>query len=48
MSESVTRIHVGGADPYDVLVGRQLLGELAGLIGDKAKRVAVVHPEALA
>ncbi|WP_175410682.1 3-dehydroquinate synthase [Streptomyces sp. TRM64462] len=47
----VTRIHVGGSagsEPYDVLVGRQLLGELAGLIGTAAKRVAVIHPEALA
>lgn len=51
MSEAVTRIQVGGTagtDPYEVLVGRQLLGELGGLIGDRAKRVAVVHPEALA
>src|SRR5690606_11405705 len=50
-SESVTRIHIGGSagtDPYDVLVGRRLLGELAGLIGDRARRVAVLHPEALA
>ncbi|MFI8231532.1 3-dehydroquinate synthase [Streptomyces sp. NPDC085900] len=51
MSEAVTRIQVGGtagSEPYEVLVGRQLLGELAGLIGEKAKRVAVIHPEALA
>ncbi|MFI6448986.1 3-dehydroquinate synthase [Kitasatospora sp. NPDC050543] len=56
MSESVT-IRVGGSaghDPYDVLVGRQLLGELAGLIeppqtGTRGpKRVAIIHPEALA
>ncbi|MFE1348062.1 3-dehydroquinate synthase [Streptomyces sp. NPDC058757] len=49
--QEVTRIHVGGSagtDPYEVLVGRQLLGELPALIGDKAKRVAVIHPEALA
>ncbi|MFJ7233110.1 3-dehydroquinate synthase [Streptomyces tendae] len=47
----VTRIEIGGtagSDPYEVLVGRQLLGELGGLIGTKAKRVAVIHPEALA
>ncbi|MFI8102948.1 3-dehydroquinate synthase [Streptomyces sp. NPDC086023] len=47
----VTRIQVGasaGHDAYEVLVGEQLLGELAGLIGTKAKRVAVIHPEALA
>ncbi|MEU6346715.1 3-dehydroquinate synthase [Streptomyces sp. NPDC046977] len=45
-----TRIQVGGSagtEPYEVLVGRQLLGELPGLIGDKAARVAVIHPEAL-
>jgi 3-dehydroquinate synthase len=46
-----TRIRVGGTagtDPYEVLVGHQLLGELPGLIGPKALRVAVLHPEALA
>ncbi|MEU3608027.1 3-dehydroquinate synthase [Streptomyces sp. NPDC035033] len=49
--QEVTRIRVGGSagtDPYEVLVGRQLLGELPALIGEKAKRVAVIHPEALA
>ncbi|MFF9272337.1 3-dehydroquinate synthase [Streptomyces rochei] len=47
----VTRIRIGGtagSEPYEVLVGRQLLGELGGLIGTRAKRVAVIHPEALA
>ncbi|MFI0715678.1 3-dehydroquinate synthase [Streptomyces inhibens] len=51
MTEQATRIQVGGTagtDPYEVLVGRQLLGELPGLIGDNVKRVAVLHPEALA
>ncbi|WP_051951774.1 3-dehydroquinate synthase [Actinacidiphila yeochonensis] len=46
-----TRIAVGGSagtDPYEVLVGRQLLGELPGLVGERAERVAVIHPEALA
>ena len=50
-SETVTRIQVGGtagSDPYEVLIGRRLLEELGGLIGPKAKRVAVIHPEALA
>ncbi|MEU7039383.1 3-dehydroquinate synthase [Streptomyces sp. NPDC046237] len=49
--QEVTRIQVGGSagtDPYEVLVGRQLLAELPTLIGQKAKRVAVIHPEALA
>ncbi|WP_103516291.1 3-dehydroquinate synthase [Streptomyces sp. SM10] len=52
MSEQgTTRIQIAGTagtDAYEVLVGRQLLGELANLIGDRAKRVAVLHPEALA
>ncbi|MFF9071573.1 3-dehydroquinate synthase [Streptomyces sp. NPDC014735] len=51
MADAVTRIHVAGSagtDPYDVLIGRQLLGELPTLIGDRARRVAVLHPEALA
>ncbi len=51
MDQEVTRIQVGGSagtEPYEVLVGRQLLGELPALIGDRAKRVAVIHPEALA
>ncbi|MBZ9643707.1 3-dehydroquinate synthase [Streptomyces sp. PSKA30] len=51
MAAPLTRIQVGGtagSEPYEVLVGRQLLGELGGLVGDKAKRVAVIHPEALA
>ncbi|MFE2293253.1 3-dehydroquinate synthase [Streptomyces sp. NPDC059452] len=45
-----TRIQVAGSAgsaPYEVLVGHQLLGELPQLIGDRAKRVAVLHPEAL-
>ena len=49
--QAPTRIQVAGTagtDPYEVLVGRQLLGELPALIGDRAKRVAVLHPEALA
>ncbi|HEX5569644.1 MAG TPA: 3-dehydroquinate synthase [Streptomyces sp.] len=48
---SPTRITVGGspgAAPYDVLVGERLLGELPGLVGTDAHRVAVIHPEALA
>ena len=42
-----TRIRVGTASPYDVVVGHGLLGELPGLLGG-ALRVAVVHPAALA
>ncbi|MDJ1132366.1 3-dehydroquinate synthase [Streptomyces iconiensis] len=49
--QALTRITVGGTagtEPYDVLVGRQLLDELPALIGQEARRVAVLHPEALA
>lgn len=46
-----TRIQIAGSagtDPYEVLIGRQLLAELPTLIGERAQRVAVLHPEALA
>ncbi|NJQ01523.1 3-dehydroquinate synthase [Streptomyces zingiberis] len=49
-STAPTRVEVGstaGTDPYTVLIGRRLLGELPGLIGHGARRVAVIHPEAL-
>jgi 3-dehydroquinate synthase len=46
MSEDVTRIPVGGPAPYEVVVGRGLLGELAGLLTGAA-RVAVIHPPTL-
>ncbi|MDH6575920.1 3-dehydroquinate synthase [Kitasatospora sp. MAP5-34] len=50
MTDTTVTIHVGGSaghDPYDVLIGRQLLGELGKLIGNQARRVAIIHPEAL-
>jgi 3-dehydroquinate synthase len=43
---STTRIAVAGPSPYEVLVGRGLLGELAPLL-DGATRVAVIHPPTL-
>jgi len=43
-----TQIHVGGASPYDVVVGTGLLGELPGMLGEGVQRVAVIHPRALA
>jgi 3-dehydroquinate synthase len=43
---STTRIPVSGAAPYDVLVGRGLLGSLPALLGP-ATRVALVHPPTL-
>jgi 3-dehydroquinate synthase len=43
---SATRIHVAGPQPYDVLVGRGLLGELAPLLAG-VTRVAIIHPPTL-
>ena len=41
-------LHVGGASPYDVVVGEGLLGELPAMLGEGVQRVAVIHPHALA
>jgi 3-dehydroquinate synthase len=43
-----TRIPVPGERPYDVVVGRNLLGELPGLLGEAVRTVLVVHPGVLA
>ncbi|WP_242902017.1 3-dehydroquinate synthase [Actinomadura terrae] len=42
-----TRIGVRGADPYDVVIGTGVLGELPAMVGAKARMVAVVHAEGL-
>ena len=42
-----TRITVDAGSPYDVVVGRGLLGELPGLLGTGGNRVAIIHPAAL-
>ncbi|MBT0995191.1 3-dehydroquinate synthase [Cellulomonas sp. DKR-3] len=42
------RVTVSGERPYDVVIGRHLLGELPGLLGTNVRRVLVVHPAALA
>jgi 3-dehydroquinate synthase len=41
------RVHVGGADPYDVVIGTGALAELPAMVGDRARTVAVVHAEGL-
>jgi 3-dehydroquinate synthase len=41
-------LHVGGASPYDVVVGAGLLGSLPAMLGEGVRRVAVIHPRALA
>ena len=45
---SETRISVGGAQPYEVVVGTGLLGALPDLVGKRAETVAVIHDERLA
>jgi 3-dehydroquinate synthase len=42
-----TGLHVGGAAPYDVVVGHDVLRELGGALGPDVRRVAVCHPESL-
>lgn len=46
-SHDTTRIRVHAERPYDVVVGRGLLGELRPLLGPSCQRVAVVAPVAL-
>jgi len=47
MSE-LSRLHVAGQSPYDVVIGNGLLGELPTMLGDEVQRVAVIHPRGLA
>jgi 3-dehydroquinate synthase len=42
-----TVLHVGGASPYDVVVGRGLGGRLPEMLGPAVERVAVICPERL-
>ncbi|MBL0887118.1 3-dehydroquinate synthase [Myceligenerans indicum] len=44
---TTTRVTVSGQAPYDVVIGRHLLGELPGMIGRDARRVLVMHPASL-
>ena len=43
----LTRIEVRAGRPYPVLVGPGALGEVLGLIGPGAQRVAVLHPPSM-
>jgi len=50
VSDESTVIKVTGesaAQNYDVVVGRGLLGSLPGLLGERVRRVLVIHPRAL-
>ncbi len=42
-----TRLGVGGASPYEVVVGHEVLDELPAMLGDGVRRVAVCHSEGL-
>jgi 3-dehydroquinate synthase len=44
---TTTTITVPGTDPYDVVIGRNILGMLPELIGTDAKKVLIVHPPTL-
>ena len=46
MSE-ITRIQVSGVDPYEILVGRSLLGEIRPQIPQVTQKVLLIHPLAL-
>lgn len=41
------RVHVDGPQPYDVVIGADLLDELPTLVGPRAERVLLVHPGAV-
>jgi 3-dehydroquinate synthase len=47
MSADVTRITVSGDAPYDVVIGRALLGEVGKSLGSAVQKVLIIHPEAL-
>ena len=44
---STTTITATGVDPYDILVGRDILSTLPALIGPNARKVLIVHPATL-
>lgn len=50
-TSAVTRLHVGGTSPYDVVVGHGVLDEVPAVLsagGGAPQRVAVAYPEPLA
>ncbi|MBM6621369.1 3-dehydroquinate synthase [Micrococcaceae bacterium RIT802] len=50
MSSASTRISITGSAPeqnYDVVVGGGLLGELPDLLGERVRKVMIIHPRAL-
>ncbi len=47
MNATPTRVTVTAERTYDVVIGKNLLGELPGLLGEDVKKVLIMHPEAL-
>jgi 3-dehydroquinate synthase len=47
MAEALTRMHVGGGAPYDVVVGHAVLDQVATALGPGVRRAAVCHPASL-
>jgi len=49
-AEDITRIPVTGSSPrenYEVLIGHNLLGKIPEILGNRTKKVLVIHPRAL-
>jgi 3-dehydroquinate synthase len=42
-----TVLHVGGASPYDVVIGHDLVDRLPEILGSSVQRVALIHSERL-
>ncbi|MEP7763991.1 3-dehydroquinate synthase [Sanguibacter sp. 25GB23B1] len=47
MTDTPSVVRVTAERTYDVVIGRQLLGELPGLLGTGVRKVLIVHTEAL-
>ncbi len=48
MSTDITTIGVTGSDPYDIVIGRDILDEVAARLAPGVRKVLVVHPPTLA
>ncbi|WP_435300000.1 3-dehydroquinate synthase [Timonella sp. A28] len=47
MAIAASRVTVHAERTYDVVIGRHLLGELPGMLGQDVRKVLIVHPESL-